>query len=192
MNTKGNQRYYETRRRIEAAFLELLGEKEWNRITISELCKRAQIHRTTFYGHYQDIDDLMRQMVGNMFEAVMQGFSGGGGGFLNLFRYIKEHQDFFVSYFQNFGQRNFPLQVLPKSFEEQYLERLRQVQDISEAELRYHQAFFCEGLAAMIRYWLFRNCRETPEEMCEILHREYAREWGRFGVDREWGGRQES
>ena len=47
MNTKGNQRAVETENRIKYVFLNLLKEKDISRISVSEICKRAEIHRTT-------------------------------------------------------------------------------------------------------------------------------------------------
>ena len=55
MNTKGNQRYNETKNKIKGTFLGLLKEKEVNQITVTEICKIANIHRTTFYGHYEEV-----------------------------------------------------------------------------------------------------------------------------------------
>ena len=55
MNTKGNQRYQDTRKRIEAVVQDLLQTKKLQEITVSEVCRLAGIHRTTFYGHFLDI-----------------------------------------------------------------------------------------------------------------------------------------
>ena len=63
MNTKGNQRAVETENRIKYVFLNLLKEKDISRISVSEICKRAEIHRTTFYVHYKDVADLMEHLA---------------------------------------------------------------------------------------------------------------------------------
>lgn len=48
-----------TRKSIKKAFAELLNEKkELNKITVTELVKRAEITRSTFYTHYDDIYDV--------------------------------------------------------------------------------------------------------------------------------------
>ena len=52
-----------TKNKIKTAFLSLLRENSYNGITISSICSRAQIHRSTFYSHYENkemiIDDLL-------------------------------------------------------------------------------------------------------------------------------------
>lgn len=71
MNTKGNQRFVQTRQKIKGVFLELLREKKIGEITVSEICRRADIHRTTFYGHFDDVYDLMQNMVEEMYVQLM-------------------------------------------------------------------------------------------------------------------------
>ena len=48
-----------TKKIIEDAFLDLLREKPFTQITVTELVKKAGINRTTFYKHYLDVPDLL-------------------------------------------------------------------------------------------------------------------------------------
>ncbi|MCD8023168.1 MAG: TetR/AcrR family transcriptional regulator [Lachnospiraceae bacterium] len=74
MNKKGNQRYAETKEKIETIFSELLKKKDISEITVSEICRLAGIHRTTFYGHYEDIYDLMAKMIADFYVKMMDNF----------------------------------------------------------------------------------------------------------------------
>ena len=47
--------------------------------------------------------------------------------------------------------------------------------DYNGEHIDYHIAFFSAGLNALIRHWLDGGCKETPEEMVEILKSEYAK-----------------
>ena len=42
-----------------------------------------------------------------------------------------------------------------------------------DANLKYYIEFFRNGLNAMIKMWLADGCRESPEEMAEVLKSEY-------------------
>ena len=54
-----NSSSIKTRNRIKKAFAELINEKkELNKITVTELVKRADITRSTFYTHYDDIYEV--------------------------------------------------------------------------------------------------------------------------------------
>lgn len=52
-----------TTQAIEAAFIDLLGEKPFDKITVMDIVKRCGINRNTFYYHYHDIYDLLDQLL---------------------------------------------------------------------------------------------------------------------------------
>ncbi|WP_290084452.1 TetR/AcrR family transcriptional regulator [Lactobacillus taiwanensis] len=47
---------------IYKAFEELILEKDYSKITVTELAKRAQINKKTFYRYYPTLDDLLSEM----------------------------------------------------------------------------------------------------------------------------------
>ena len=51
----------------------------------------------------------------------------------------------------------------------------------SEEEFYYRQIFFCEGLVAMIRRWLERDCTETPAQMSRMVERQMTQAFFRDG-----------
>ncbi len=64
-----------TKIRIKRIFAEMLGEKkELNKIAVSELCKRAEISRGTFYSHYDDIyavaEDYENELIDAFFDTA--------------------------------------------------------------------------------------------------------------------------
>lgn len=59
---KTDLRVQKTRISIRNALFDLLGEKELSRISISELCRRAQINRKTFYRHYNSTADIIEEL----------------------------------------------------------------------------------------------------------------------------------
>jgi len=61
-----------SRQMIRQAFLELIQEKDVEKITVTDIITRADINRGTFYAHYKDIRDLMEQ-IGNEIIAKVIG-----------------------------------------------------------------------------------------------------------------------
>ena len=47
---------------IKSAFEHLICEKEYKKITVKELCERAQINKKTFYHYYETLDALLAEM----------------------------------------------------------------------------------------------------------------------------------
>ena len=56
---------------LNEAFLALLREMDLTEITISMLCARAGVHRTTFYGHHGNVFELARQTVGTELDQLL-------------------------------------------------------------------------------------------------------------------------
>ncbi len=54
MNQKTDLRIVKTHKALVAAFMQLLGEKRFEEITVNELCDRAMVRRATFYKHFAD------------------------------------------------------------------------------------------------------------------------------------------
>ena len=61
-----------SRRLINQAFLELLREKPFEKITVTDIVRRADINRSTFYAHYPDVRGLVEAL---MDQAVNQSVS---------------------------------------------------------------------------------------------------------------------
>ena len=51
-----------TKKIIKDTFLSLLSEKDIKNITVSEICKIADINRATFYRYYLDVYDLLNKI----------------------------------------------------------------------------------------------------------------------------------
>ena len=51
---------------IRHAFMDLLAEKTFEKITATDIIKRADINRSTFYAHYPDARGLLDEIVGDV------------------------------------------------------------------------------------------------------------------------------
>lgn len=183
MNTKNNRRKQASVERIQKAFMLFLKEKELSQVSVSDICKQAGLNRSTFYAHYTDIYDLADKLCKELENEVTHllvleaGWQQSAQEFLKLFRHIRDHQPLYAFYFK-LGYEN--------TDRTWYDDRdLQSLPDISAID--YHVAFFRHGFNAIVKLWLCRGCRETPEQMCQILLNEYS---GRFNSNQN--GKAES
>ena len=68
-----DMRVKKTEDSIEQAFLDLRRQKPLEKITVKELCQRAAIHKSTFYGHYEDLYALSDALETQVVEQVIFG-----------------------------------------------------------------------------------------------------------------------
>lgn len=166
MNTKNNKRKRESREKIESAFTSLLETKEITQITVSEICKMTNLNRSTFYANYADVyelADVIREKIEENFESI-HNVEGENNFYVNLFNHISENQPFYRMYFKlgyenQYNITSYDTALAEKHFNNKYIP--------------YHMEFYKSGITAVIKKWLCGGCKETPEEMAEILLEEY-------------------
>ncbi len=91
-----------------------------------------------------------------------EGFNSNN--YLILFQHIKENQIFYRTYFklgydEKYKILQYDYNLAQKHFQDNFIE--------------YHMEFFKSGLTKIIKIWLQNDCKETPEEMFEIIKSEY-------------------
>ena len=170
MNTSNNKRRKASIERIENIFMELLENKELDQVSISDLCKRAHLNRSTFYANYNDIYDLadkLRRKIEMTFtqlyqEEITKSFNSND--YLKLFRYIRDHQMLYRTYFKLGYDDNYHIIAFDKELAEEHFQN---------RFIKYHMEFFRAGITHIIKLWLKNGCQESPEDMFEIIKSEY-------------------
>ncbi len=78
MILQGNEdlRVRKTIQGIKIAFEELICEKEYEKITVKELCDKAQINKKTFYHYYETLDALLSELQGELAEGYLNRIKG--------------------------------------------------------------------------------------------------------------------
>ena len=169
MNTENNKRRKKSQDKIEKIFLQLIQRKNIEDISVSTICELANLNRSTFYANYIDIYDLAIKVQENM-EVEFANFQLSNNskqdpnGYLNMFKHIKDNQIFFKTYFK--------LEEISKNTPTQYRIELAE-RYYDNKFIDYHIEFFRAGLNAVIKKWINGGCKETPEEINEIIISEY-------------------
>lgn len=169
MNVKNNKRRKESQEKIEKAFIELLQTREIKDITITDIIKSTNLNRSTFYANYIDIFDLAdktRKKLEEDFSGLFADYDyfNERSGALKMFTHIKENQIFYKTYFKLcYDEKHLVSIYDSKRAEKEHMTN----------NLKYHIEFFRNGLNAIIKLWLAGGCKESPEEMAEILKQEY-------------------
>ncbi|MBQ8193598.1 MAG: TetR/AcrR family transcriptional regulator [Bacilli bacterium] len=169
MNVENNKRKKSSMEKIEKIFLQLIQKKNIEEISVSTICEKANLNRSTFYANYIDIYDLAEKIKKDMeiefaeFQISMNSKTDEKG-YLNMFRHIKENQIFFKTYFKledisMSKPTEYRIDLAEKYYDNKYID--------------YHIEFFRAGLNAVIKKWLAGGCKESPEVINEIITSEY-------------------
>ena len=61
---------------IKGAFEALICEKDYDKITVRELCERARVNKKTFYHYYETLDALLGEMQAEMSAGFLERVRG--------------------------------------------------------------------------------------------------------------------
>lgn len=173
MNTINNKRKKNSQKKIEKVFMELIQKKEINEITVTDICKKANLNRTTFYSNYIDIYDLADKIKNNLYNNFLILYKKEtkekkhSYDFSKLLKHIKNNQIFYKTYFKLDPDNN--IQYFENLTDESEFEKIYG----SKKYIDYHKAFFMAGFNAVIKKWLNTGCIESIEEISNIFISEY-------------------
>ncbi len=165
-----------SRQMIRGAFLELLNEKTFEKITATDIIKRADINRSTFYAHYPDARGLMDEIVGDIsviFQNLLQSidfsrfFEDPMPILLVLVDFLKENQKLYKMLLKSRAALGV-LDKLKQALIQQVLACPNlPVRDRNSAATEIRVRVLMGGLMDAYRQWLTGEFECTMEEAAE-------------------------
>jgi len=172
MSDKQDRRSQRTRHLLSAALVELIKEKDYNGITVSDIIERANVGRSTFYAHYRDKDDLFVGELDRVIEFLshripdqkeMPFFPS-----LGLFHHVGEEYELYKSLLWGPG-----IDLLIKHLQKSLTKRIEQGLQESRKEFNVPipilANFIGGSFLTLLQWWLENKMIYPPEEMNEIF-----------------------
>lgn len=178
---KFESKYLNTARLMDLALLELLETKEYEYITIKEICEKAGVNRSTFYLHYENINDLLSESVGRLIEKMESKFKNESFFDKNRISSCPPEElllitpQYLIPYleFVKENKRLFTVIALqPMAFNRMYNEVLDPIltrYNMSEKDKKYKLDFYLNGIYAVIKEWIKGGCEESADYIAELL-----------------------
>lgn len=165
-----------TKMLIRNVFVDMLAEKkDLHKISVSELVKRAGIHRTTFYVHYSDIygiiDEMETETIHNLLSSdVKLDSAEKRAAFLKkAFSYFTQQEDLYRILLASDAPMRF-LQELTAMAKERIAEGIQaERKDAGDPNIRLKIDLFLDGgKDAFIAFFRGKSTYELPE-LCDAL-----------------------
>ena len=185
MNVKNNRLIRETDEKIIRTVYRMMTQEHRpiGKITVREICERADIHRSTFYAHYRDVYDLVERVEENMSRQLTETFfrkldesASARDCFTEIFTFIRDHREFYTYYLSE-SDRFGVLRLTWTIVQERYAGAHMTPQHFgasNQSEMAYHGVFFLQGMTAVVRMWLENGCREEPAALYDLIRRQSA------------------
>ena len=154
------------------ALLQLMKDKDLDRITVTELSKRAGISRMTYYRYFDSISDILSEKLRSLFESFVQELEASGDISLNCatiayFNFIKKEKFFFTTLFSSSYQESVRLFFLNANYS--LFSKLDFSLGLPENVLSYYSAYRISSLGAVASEWIQRGMNESPEELASMV-----------------------
>ncbi|MFJ7649843.1 TetR/AcrR family transcriptional regulator [Lysinibacillus sp. NPDC097279] len=181
MKSNSNQAL-RTKHFLKKAFIDLVHKKGFSAVTVKDIVEYAQYNRTTFYVYYQNIDDLVEELMEEMFEAIqynsMSKYESNSRvkvqelttNSFELLYYIYDHRDYFTLLLL---EDTLPRihQQLPEAIFNLLKEKFDIHYGVSVVDDYSQKRYMAYGTAGLILDWIAQDFDATPGEMTERLNR---------------------
>ena len=177
MDKKMDRRVLKTKRAIYNAFVELLSEKEINHITITDISKKADINRKTFYNYYSNTYEVMEEIENltvdtfikrldtieftNMTDFLTEIFS-------QFTEIINSDLDFFSHLFKT-NNRSILIVKIVEAIKEYIRKRIEKEQELDIQKFNIVADFYIPGILSVYMNWFINNHNIPIEELSHIL-----------------------
>lgn len=185
---KSESKYFNTAIRFDKALLSLLEKKSFEYITIREICEEAGVNRSTFYLHYENTSDLLKETTAYVLDNFASYFSVDAeritakiadGSLQDLkfinekylhpyLSFIKENQQVFSAVLSQPTAFDAKI-IFEKLFDNIFkpiLDRFYYPRD----DQNYVMMFYLNGITAIITEWLKDGCQKSIEDIVAIIH----------------------
>lgn len=174
MSDKQDRRSQRTRHLLSAALVQLIREKDYSAITVSDIIERANIGRSTFYSHYRDKDDLFVGELDRVIEVLSHRIPNQEEfpffPSLGLFRHVGEEYELYKALVWTPG-----IDLLIKHMQKSLSHRIEQ--GLQQSGMEYEipnpilANFIAGSFLTLLKWWLENKMMYSPEEMDTIFKR---------------------
>ena len=166
---------------VEALLL-LLEKKEYDSITVKEICEKAGVNRSTFYMHYDTKDDLLveamkyinaRLLSDSNYDAIIPR-SNDEKNFnldeIHLVPYLNTIKEFKKIYrVLPHKPHIFKKSNINKEIYRNLCDKLLRKYNIKNDEKEFAFAYFIYGVLAIIDKWVESDCEEDVYKIADLI-----------------------
>lgn len=184
---RSESKYFTTAAKIDRAFLDILEKKDFAYITVKEICAKAGVNRSTFYLHYETLDDLLEESSQYILDKFKKSMPETAGNFLKdlksrpleelylitpeyltpYLNFIKEHRRIFKVSLEHASVLK--MDNAYRDFNRYILTPILDRFHVPSENRKYMMSFYINGIIAIIGEWLEDGCKDPTEQIVSII-----------------------
>lgn len=174
---RSDTKFYNASVRMDEALLALLEHNVLEDISITDICGKADVNRSTFYAHYTSVYDLLEEAQQRLIQDFFDNFNETPSALSYLSEenlrvylfFIKQHAYAFPTFVGNTNA--FSVDYVYESLQSA-LSHLVQRQGTHHAqEAAYIVGFYLNGATSIIEAWVQDGCETSVSRVAALISR---------------------
>ncbi len=157
-----------TRDLIRKEFIELLNKKPLHNVTVTELAKQCNIERKTFYYHYENLPQLIKEIFDEELEKVIEEFNetlSWEEGFILAAKFILDNKKAIKHMYESDYKIDLEKYVFSISGEimNKYVSLMAEDTNAQEIDIKLIAYFYQCALSSSLIQWVATDMKTDPK-----------------------------
>ena len=171
-----DKRIVKTKKKLTSTLLNLIEKEQIKDITVLELCKVANVNRTTFYKYYKDIDDFVYTLEESLISDLKNNIVNIKRNYLITYigktiESIKEHKEIYSKLLSPNGDKSFLRKILYIVHDESINEWKQLLKKASSEDLENIYKFIVDGSTGIIENWINNNLQGDTQNTTNFINK---------------------
>jgi AcrR family transcriptional regulator len=172
---KGNRRILYTKKIIKESLINLLKHKKIHEVTVTDICKKSDINRGTFYSHYKDAYDLLKSIEDELFNQILEYIEETPVEdykdvlLLKALELIEENKELCKILFSKQMENNIMDRIIYVASKAE-IDKLVRGSKVNDVFLDYFIKYSVGGVVSVVQTWLENDLNESPKEIVNIIN----------------------
>lgn len=179
-----DRRVGRTRASLQSALISLILDKGYDALTIEEICKAANVGRSTFYAHYTSKDNLKRGAIddhlGELFKQRREILLNEAPGqvvspTLVIFEHAHDHKDLCRAVVRG-GGSTLAVETIRNTLTDVIRKEIRQLAPSGTSDIFLRDLtvqYIVGAFMSVLLWWVEGGTKRSPEEMEAFFRRLY-------------------
>ena len=183
---KNESKYFNTAKKMNDALIALLETKEYEYITIKEICHIANVNRSTFYLHYSNMNDLLEETIESLNLSFNSHFKSKENESTiiskeNIEDLLLINDDHLIPYLNFIKENKNIYKVLKtypqlfnanKTYDQMFRKLFVPIMNrfgLDEKWHKYLMDFYISGLTSIVLDWVYDDCKIPVQEVSDFI-----------------------
>ena len=183
---KNESKYFNTAKKMNDALITLLETKEYEYITIKEICHIAKVNRSTFYLHYSNMNDLLEETIESLNLSFNSHFKSKENESTiiskeNIEDLLLINDDHLIPYLNFIKENKNIYKVLKtypqlfnanKTYDQMFRKLFVPIMNrfgLDEKWHKYLMDFYISGLTSIVLDWVYDDCKIPVQEVSDFI-----------------------